>query len=264
MNFKFTSGPEIHSNAVPIEMHGDYDIVKFNYFRHEYHRWIHSGKQHVDGLPKDFYVVAGITDAFNQTYALYNTIGIFPGEYGYHKNVMPNRVTHDLSKADVIVISHPFSADGECSHHRIAEADKHNIPIVVDCAFFGACSGIDFDFKKYKNIHSVCFSLSKAFGTGLQRVGLLYTKDKYPVTIYDQWQYPLTASAIFHYKLIKDYGPDYIYDKYRESQVHVCQSLKLNPSSTVLFGVDFNNRYGDKYKRGDTNRVCISDYFSYK
>jgi len=260
MNFNFKSNPELHSSAIPIEFHGDYDIIKFNYFKSEYHNWIHSSNQKVLGLPKEFYVSAGITDIFNQTYALYNTIGIFSGEYGYHSNVISNRVTYDLSNADVIVISHPFSADGNCSHHRITEADKFNIPIIIDCAFFGACGNINFDFRKYENIHSICFSLSKAFGTGLQRVGLLYTKDKYPMTIYDQWKYPFTASAIFHYKLIKNYGPDYIYNKYRQRQLKICRSLDLIPSDTVLFGIDTNNKYGDKYKRGNTSRVCISNF----
>lgn len=250
----------ISTSARPIEFHGSWDLKSFNLFKNDFHDWIHSSRQTVAGLPKDNYIVSGITDAFNQTYSLYNKIGIFDGEYGYHEKVFPDRITHDLSKADVIIISHPFSADGECSHHRIAEADRLGIPIFIDCAFFGICADIDFDFSSYKNIHSVCFSLSKTFGSGWQRVGLLYTKDRYPVSIYGQWQYPLTASAMYHYDLIKKIGPDDMYQKYRLQQEEICDTMKILPSSTVIFGLDYSDRYNE-FKRGYVNRLCISKEF---
>lgn len=250
----------ISTSARPIEFYGSWDLQSFNFFKNNFHDWVHSSRQTVTGLPKDSYIVSGITDAFNQTYSLYNKIGIFDGEYGYHEKVFPDRITHDLSKADVIIISHPFSADGECSHHRIAEADRLGIPIFIDCAFFGICAGIDFDFSSYKNIHSVCFSLSKTFGSGWQRVGLLYTKDRYPVSVYADWQYPLTASAMYHYDLIKKIGPDDMYQKYRLQQEEICDTMKILPSSTVIFGLDYSDRYNN-FKRGYVNRLCISKEF---
>lgn len=250
----------ISTAARPIEFHGSWDLQAFDEFHLNFRNWIHSSRQTVAGLPEDSYIVSGITDAFNQTYSLYNKIGIFDGEYGYHEKVFPDRITHDLSKADVIIISHPFSADGECSHHRIAEADRLDIPIFIDCAFFGICADIDFDFSSYKNIHSVCFSLSKTFGSGWQRVGLLYTKDRYPVSVYGQWQYPLTASAMYHYDLIKKIGPDDMYQKYRLQQEEICDTMKILPSSTVIFGLDYSDRYSE-FKRGYVNRLCISKEF---
>ena len=54
-------------------------------FINVFDNWIHSSQQIVTGLPTNKYIVSGITDAFNQTYGLYNKIGVFPGEYGYHK-----------------------------------------------------------------------------------------------------------------------------------------------------------------------------------
>lgn len=250
----------IVSAARPIELHGSYDLASYQNFHAEFHKWIHSSRQPVHGLPSNSYIVAGITDAFHQTYSLYHTIGVFDGEYGYHEKAFPDRVTTDLSKADVIIISHPFSADGECSHSKIAAADKLGIPIFIDCAFFGACLNIDFDFSKYNNIHSVCFSLSKSFGTGWQRVGLLYTKDDYPVRVYSDWQYPLTSTAEYHYQLIKKHSPDYIADKYRFQQQKICGILGVKPSSTVLFGLDYTDRYSE-FKRGNVNRLCISKEF---
>lgn len=246
--------------ARPIELHGSYDLKSYNKFHERFHSWIHSSKQVVAGLPLNSYIVSGVTDAFNQTYSLYNKIGVFEGEYEYHKKVFPDRVTYNLEEADIIIISHPFSADGESSHDRIAKADQLGIPIFIDCAFFGICSGINFDFSSYKNIHSVCFSLSKTFGTGWQRVGMLYTIDPYPVRVYADWQYPLLASAEWHYDMIEMYGPDDMFQKYRFQQEEICDRIKAVPSSTVIFGLDYSDRYKE-FKRGNVNRLCISKEF---
>ena len=233
------------------------DIPQFIKFKEKFNKWIHSSMQLVTGLPKSYYIVSGVTDAFNQMYGIYNKIGVFDGEYGYHSLVIQNRVTLNLDEADAIVISHPFSADGMSSHEKIKIADSYNKPIFVDCAFFGVCHDIDFDFSSYKNIHSVCFSLSKSFGTGLHRVGLLYTVDPYPVTVYSQWQYPLVACAEHHYTLIDTISPDCLVHKYKNSQLAVCQEFNFIPSNTILFGLDYSEKYVS-FKRGPVNRLCIS------
>lgn len=235
------------------------DKVNLLQFENEFHRWVHSSIQDVKGLPKKKYIVSGVTDAFNQLYGLYNKIGIFEGEYGYHKKVLGDRVTYDFREADCIVISHPFSADGNCSHEKLKEANSYGVPIFVDCALFGVCKGINFDFKPYKNVTSVCFSLSKVFGTGLRRVGLLYTKEKFPCTVYADWQYPLVSSAEYHYNLLSTVGPDDLPNKYEREQTKVCRWLEIKPSSTVIFGLDYTDRYAN-YKRGDVNRICITNY----
>lgn len=247
----------ISRQALPIEFNMSMDISKYFNFIKQYDKWIHSSRQPVKGLPGKPYIVSGITDAFNQLYGLYNKIGVFNGEYGYHQLVLGDRVTTDLKDADCIVISHPFSADGCSSRLMLEVADSFNKPIFVDCAFFGVCSDISFDFSHYKNIHSVCFSLSKTFGTGLNRVGLLYTKDKFPVTIYEQWRYPLITQANMHTLLIQLKTPDTVADKYRDKQKHICSDLGIEPSSTVLFGYSYDSKY-DQYKRGPVNRICIS------
>lgn len=244
--------------AVPVSFDNNpIDVAKFHHFQKKFHSWIHSSKQIVNGLPENKTIVSGITDAFNQLYGLYNSIGILPGEYGYHNLVLKNRITHDLSNADCIVISHPFSADGFSSHEKLEIADTLNKPIFVDCAFFGMCSNIDFDFSKYKNIKSVCFSLSKTFGTGLRRVGLLYSHDPFPAFYYNQWSYPLITNALYHYELIDRKSPDFIAEIYKDKQIEVCKKHQLIPSDTIIFGIDTTDRFPD-YKRGTSNRVCIT------
>ena len=232
-------------------------LDRFAKFKAGFDRWIHSSSQTVTGLPANSYIVSGITDAFNQTYALYDRIGVFPGEYGYHELVLGSRVTTDLASADVIIISHPFSANGNCAHSMLAHADSFNKPIFVDCAFFGICINQSFDFSAYKNIHSVCFSLSKSFGTGLHRVGLLYTRDPLPVTVYETWDYPLLSSAEYHYGLLRTRSPDDQPRQLRSAQLAICAQLGVEPSDTVIFGLDYSERWAHM-RRGSVNRLCIS------
>ena len=217
-------------------------VAEFERFLQAFQVWIQSSEQAVLGLPKKRtpHVVSGITDAFNQLYGMYNKIGVHDGEYMYHQNVLKEeRITTNLE-----------------------EADKLGIPIFIDCAFFGICHGIDFNFKPYNNIHSVCFSLSKTFGTGLNRVGLLYTKDNFPCKVYKEWGYPLIASAEHHYRKIKEIGPDDLPKKYLQRQIRVCRKLGLIPSPTVIFGLSYDPRY-TRFKRGSTNRVCITRRLEY-
>jgi len=253
--------PIITGAAVATELHGSYDRQSEESFYQAFYEWIYSSEQSFVYKYNSSHIVSGIADAFNQTYSLYNKIGLYKGEYGYHEKVFPDRITFNLKEADVIIISHPFSADGNCAHSKLKEADNLGIPIFVDCAFFGICAGIDFDFTPYNNIHSVCFSLSKTFGTGWQRVGMLFTNDNYPVSVYDGWNYPLTSSSMYHYNLIKKYGPDDIYRKYRFQQEEICGIMNIQTSSTVIFGLDYTDQYNE-YKRGNVNRLCISKEFN--
>jgi hypothetical protein len=243
--------------AKPINLEA-VNLTNYYNFKDKFHHWIHSSAQTVAGLPKDYYLVSGLTDAFNQTYGMYGKIGVFEGEYGYHQLTKPKRVTTDLSQAGVIIVSHPFSADGMSAHDKLAIADQYNKPIFVDCAFFGACKDINFDFTPYTNIRSVCFSLSKTFGTGRHRVGLLYTTAPYPVCVYEKWHYPFVAGAEYHYGLINQSTPDSLATKYGQLQQEICNELEVVPSNTVLFGLDYTNRF-DQFKRGTVNRLCISE-----
>lgn len=244
--------------ALPLEPNLSIDIRSFNSFVDKFDNWVHSSQQTVAGLPSgDPVIVSGITDAFNQLYGLYNKIGILDGEYGYHKLVLGNRATTNLEEADCIVVSHPFSADGMSSEALLYEVDRLNKPIFIDCAFFGLCDNISFDFTDIVNVHSVCFSLSKSMGTGLNRVGLLYSKDNFPAKVYNSWNYPLISQALLHIDLIDKISPDDMFIKYRSKQLDVCNRLQIYPSDTVIFGYDYSDKYSE-YRRGPVNRLCIS------
>ena len=251
--------------AIPINNFFKALPVRYDNFLNKFDSWIHSSNKNVKGLPPNKYLTTGVTDVFDKTYIKYNKIGIFPGEYSYHRMVLDeylteSRITYNLAEADIIIVSHPFSADGLSSREKLQLADSYNKPILVDCAYFGVCSNISFDFTPYKNIVSVAFSLSKVFGTGNLRIGLLYTTDFYPYTIWDEWGYHLHSNVDYHYNLIDKIGPDDIAKQFKKQQLNLCDKYKLQPSDTVLFGLDNSERY-NSYKRHDINRVCLSKLY---
>jgi hypothetical protein len=240
-------------------------LGRYASFLNKFDKWVHSSNKNVKGLPTNKYLTAGITDVFDKTYIKYNKIGIFPGEYSYHCMILEeylaeSRITYNLAEADIIIVSHPFSADGLSSNEKLQLADSYNKPILVDCAYFGVCSDISFDFTPYKNIVSVAFSLSKTFGTGNLRIGLLYTNDFYPYAVWDEWFYQSYSNIDYHYNLIDKIGPDDLAKQFKKQQIKLCNKYKLQPSNTILFGLDKIGRY-DNYRRHDVNRICLSKLY---
>ena len=240
-------------------------LGRYASFLNKFDKWVHSSNKNVKGLPTNKYLTAGITDIFDKTYIKYNKIGIFPGEYSYHCMILEeylaeSRITYNLAEADIIIVSHPFSADGLSSNEKLQLADSYNKPILVDCAYFGVCSDISFDFTLYKNIVSVAFSLSKTFGTGNLRIGLLYTNDFYPYAVWDEWFYQSYSNIDYHYNLIDKIGPDDLAKQFKKQQIKLCNKYKLQPSNTILFGLDKIGRY-DNYRRHDVNRICLSKLY---
>ena len=70
--------------------------------------------------------------------------------------------------------------------------------------------------------------------------------------------------AEHHYKLIDTLSPDAMVEKYGDIQKTICKELNIIPSDTILFGLDTSVEYS-KFKRGETNRLCISNLIaSYK
>jgi hypothetical protein len=59
-------------------------------------------------------------------------------------------------------------------------------------------------------------------------------------------------------EMMKHFGPDYIFNKYREKQIDFCTKLNVEPTSCVYFGLDKNNKYLEYNRGGKTNRLCFS------
>jgi len=244
-------------------------------FCSEYLDWIKSGtKNSFKGLDNFTYrcYSNGTTESFDKFYMKNNTrrFRCFKGEYMYHQLVWRNSWPNwqhiensPLDANDAVVISIPFADTGN-QHSRHAEVlrqcEQLKIPVLIDCAYYGICSGIEFDLS-YNCITDVVFSLSKTFPIAHARVGMRLTKtdDDDSMFVLNKSKYVNRLGAYIGKKFIETFSPDFIPDRYKQKQLEFCQQLKVDPSSTVLFGI--GGAGWEEYNRGgNTNRLSFHKF----
>jgi hypothetical protein len=72
------------------------------------------------------------------------------------------------------------------------------------------------------------------------------------------YNYINILSAYVGTKLMEKYPADYIFNKYRQKQLEMCDHLNLEASPCVYFGIDRLGNFPE-YNRGTrTNRLCFS------
>ena len=173
-----------------------------------------------------------------------------------------------LEENDVVVISLPFSDTGN-EHPQMKEiltkCSSMGIPVLLDCAYLGICSGIDFNLD-YDCITDITFSLSKTFPVPHLRVGMRLTRtdDDDALLVMNKTQYVNRLSLAVGLELMQMWGADTIPTLYSNTQQEFCKALEVTPSNCVIFGIDTNNKW-QKYNRGgSTNRLCFSKYLHEK
>jgi len=203
------------------------------------------------------YPVNGATQAIEQ-WLLDHPGNIFqyPGEYGWLKIQRPWIDTSPLP-FETSYISNPFSATG--NFHTRHESVQ--LPTLLDCAFIGTTEKRKINLTP--NIKSVAFSFSKGFSVNLFRTGLLFSRDPIPaLEIWLGFNYH-NIVAMHVMRLIMDNFPiDYVYNKFRNTQLEICNENNLTPSDSVILATSVLNEH-DHWKRGDgTNRLCLSREFN--
>ena len=145
-----------------------------------------------------------------------------------------------FSEGDALIISVPFAGSG-CQHPLtetvLQQAKDKKIPVLVDCAFFGFCANVKVDLASY-DVETVAFSVSKCFNVPFMRVGMIFSKNP-PASVallHDRGYVARTGIAAV-LPLFHEFSSDYLYEKYRDTQLRICQELKLMPSHSILFGL---------------------------
>lgn len=215
------------------------------------------------------YVCQGVTQAIDEFISRHRQrrIRFFRGEYPYHRDVL-NLTQRQwlwleeapLSEQDAVIISHPFSGSGE-EHESLKPTleacEKLNVPVFLDCAFFGICRDISFTLN-HKAIESVAFSLSKIFFLGKFRTGILFSRVPCgSIHIQNSWAYVNRIGATVGLYLMRNFCPDYVVNKYSTAQEQLCRQFRLSASKTVIFGIG-DSEYAEFSRDGAFNRVCLS------
>ena len=215
----------------------------------------------------------GTSEGFDKFYLKNNTrrFRCFRAEYMYHqaawRNYFPNWKLIDdepLDSNDAVVISLPFSdLGGEHPETKniLTQCEKLNIPVLLDCAYFGICQDMTFDFT-YSCITDITFSLSKFFPVPHLRIGMRLTRndDDDSLLVLNKTSYTNRIGLGVGLKILAQFNADYICNTYRSAQINLCQQLSVDPSNCVIFGLD-KDHYYNEYNRGlSTNRLCLAKY----
>jgi len=198
------------------------------------------------------YPINGVTGAIEQ-WLLSNPGNVqqLPGEYGWLQIQRP--WVNDNRPVNTAYVSNPFSATG-CFHQRYVDI---KLPTLLDCAFVG--STMKHRIELSSSISAVAFSFSKGFSVNLFRTGFLFSKE--PIPAFEVWlgyNYYNYLSMHVARTIIDNFPVDYIYNKFRATQLEICEENNLIPSDCVFLATSTDSKY-NHYKRGDgTNRLCLS------
>jgi len=253
----------------------NFDNVDINRtFCKEYLEWIKRHPNTVKGLDEFKYAVYshGTSEAFDKFYFknLNRRFRIFKSEYLYHQLAWRNSNLDwayiedaKLHKNDAVIISYPFADTG--NKHEQMDFILHNctaldIPVLIDCAYYTISSGLEFNFT-HKCITDITFSLSKMFPVAHARIGMRLTRedDDDTLFVYEKANYQNRLGAILGLELIRNFEPDYIVNKYKDTQIKFCNLTNTQPSFTVLFGLG-NEQWNDYNRGGITNRLSFHNY----
>jgi hypothetical protein len=246
-------------------------------FLSAYKKWIDSTElnnlKNLDKFPIAAYS-NGTSESFDKFYMKNNKrrFRCFRGEYMYHmatwRNICPDwRYMEEapLAAGDAVVISLPFSDTGNIhpeTQHVLDQCNRLAIPVLIDCAFIGICSGIEFDFDQ-PCITDITFSLSKTFPVANLRIGMRLTRtdDDDSLLVHGKTNYTNRLGAAVGLMLMEIYSMDYNYNMWHSMQEKFCNELGIMPSRSVIFGIA-SDKFQEYNRGGATNRLCFAKWLS--
>lgn len=255
-------------------------MVDLEGFVSDFRKWILSSKSNrVLGL-ESFEVACvslGVTQALDQFHAdlLLNgrRLRMLRGEYPYSREVHPFSTENDfiddhpIIKGDAVVMSCPFSATGDI-HPRMNEildtCEKLKVPVFLDLAWFGTCGGLTIDLR-HPAIQSVAFSLTKGLTCGNYRSGVRWTRRREDLSPKDRlllqhrWNHSIHLNLKIGRELMKNFGPDTQFEKYRKAQLEICETFELQPSPCVHIATSMDPIWNEFNRDGYVNRINLRD-----
>ena len=245
-----------------------------------YPKWIQSSKlnkfEGLDAFP-DKYVSLGTTQALDwwQYWCIANgyELTMFRGEYPYNRDVWLQSDINwcdsiddaGLSQGQAVVVSVPFSGNGR-KHEKwdwlMEECNKKNIPVLVDCAWFGTCFGIEVNLDE-PCIKMVVFSTGKGLSCGSWRSGIVFSRlednEKCSLAVQSEWKHGIHLNVAIANCLMNRFSPDTMPAKYMHSHKAVCDHYGFETTNTIHVALAPETPEWESYHRDRTyNRVNIA------
>jgi hypothetical protein len=235
-----------------------------------FYDWILSSKLNaVKGLASYpvRHLTNGTTQSFDEFYFKHSEkrLRLWRGEYAYHRRVRPDAVfveDEPLRSGDCIIVSVPFcSTGGEPPdfHVKLDECASLKIPVLLDCAYFGTCAGLDLAVD-HPAIEAVCFSLTKGLGLGDIRSGVRFGKDEddLPIAQQNRYDHTVLAAARIGLYMMERFSPDFIPGKYRSWQEEMCRRAQVEATPCMHLALG-GNQWNDYLIDGIYRRVGIRE-----
>jgi len=261
------------NNPLDLSVFNNEDVIET--FLEKYKKWIKTTSLNYIHNLDDFKYACysnGTTESFDKFYLKHSNrrFRCFKGEYMYHKLAWRQGFNwcyiedDKLQKNDAVIVSLPFANTGN-EHIQLDKlmytCTELDIPVLLDCAYFGICSDIKFDFS-YPCIKEIVFSLSKTFPVSYARIGMRLTRedDDDTLFVYQKINYVNRLGPLLGIRYLDSFSPDYIVRKYKNIQKEFCKELEVLQSKTVLFGL--GDERWKAYNRGSIeNRLSFHRQF---
>jgi len=224
------------------------DHLKENFLK-AFDGWIHASTlNEIRGLAAfpERDLISGVTHFLDDLHVRFGErLVCMEREYAYHRRIrpeIPQRRLETLQKGDVLVFAVPFALFGDL-HPQTTEILNRclelDIPIHVDAAWYGCLRDFSFDYD-HPAVHSVAFSLSKGLGLGSQRCGVRYCRVRPPglVSVINDFNMEIRAPFACGLQFIREFGSDYLQNKYAEAYQLVCDVYGLQPTKALHIALD--------------------------
>jgi len=247
-------------------------------FIERFGRWIRSSELNtIDGLDAFSHVTQtnGTSEAFSMFMQRHSNrnFKFYKGDFMMHKVASNNLNAKwewifnygQVKENDAVIISCPFSDTGsikEDMDQLLEWCSSLQVPVLIDMAYFGMCYGLNINVDQ-PCVEEVTFSLGKTFPLIGARAGIRFQKEEIddPVLFTNQHGIVNNFAAMVGQFALEIAGPDYIVDKYKQTQIEFCKLTNTQPSSTVLFGLGGDD--WKEYNRGSiTNRLSFHNFLN--
>jgi len=252
------------------------EIIKQDFLQ-TYKQWMFSHFPRVNGVEQYTHMcfTQGTTESFAQFYIRYRDnyrLRIAKGEYFYNQMMKSLWYSDNfawlddepIKEGDVVLLSVPFADTGAVPSSLekiLCDCDRLKVPVMLDLAYLNLAVDMSFDLS-HPCIEYVVSSLSKVFPIENHRVGIRLQKEPFEDQIYVineyNYNYINLLSAYLGTAMMKKFPADYVFNKYHDKQLALCQKLDLVPSYCVYFGIDYSGRFREYNRGGNGNRLCFS------
>lgn len=246
-------------------------------YQEQFRRWIYSSK--LNNIKFGNLNYSCITNGTSEAFAMFmlrhnqRRFKFFQGDFMMHK-VASNVADVDwewiddngtIEYGDALIVSCPFSDTARFPHdfdRWMDLANKCEVPVLLDMAYFGTCLNIDIDTERYPAIEEICFSLGKTFPIIGARAGIRYQKTLVddPVTFANQNGIVNNFACKIGTHCMNNWNPDYIPHKYYDAYYDLCSAHDLLLTNSVLWALTDDAKYKDINRGNETTRLCVSNF----